>query len=174
MAEAHAMSAALHQQAAQLPDPAVLDDRIEGALGEIQSKLDEMTQATLGRVAEQMRRAKSDLEVLVSDTVIAFERSAEQARRAASGIARTVDEKLNRAAQRADEIVAMIEAQAERRTRAEQAESPSPAVDVPEPAATGSLAAIERRLSERVDDLLSQVQRGTGRAHDTHATDAAA
>lgn len=177
MAEAHAMSAALHQQAAQLPDPAVLDDRIETALGEIQSKLDEMTQATLARVAQQMRRAKGDLEVLATDTVMAFERSAEHARRAASGIARTVDEKLNRAAQRADEIVALIESQAERQANtlnAHRSKSPSQPGDVPQPTATENLHAIEQRLSERVDDLLTQVQRGPGRAHDTHATDAAA
>jgi hypothetical protein len=134
IAEAHAMSATLHQGAAQLPDPAFLNDRIETGLAEAQSKLDEMTQASLTRVAGQMRRAKSDLEILVTDTVMAFERSAEQARRAASGISRTVDEKLNRAVRQAEEIVAMLEAHANRQTNPSQTDPPLP------PSANGQLA----------------------------------
>jgi hypothetical protein len=129
IAEAHAMSATLHQGAAQLPDPAILNDRIETGLAEAQSKLDEMTQASLTRIAGQMRRAKSDLEILVTDTVMAFERSAEQARRAASGISRTVDEKLNRAVRQAEEIVAMLEAHANRQVNPTQTDPALPSAN---------------------------------------------
>jgi hypothetical protein len=185
-----------------------------------------MVQATLTRVAGQMRRAKSDLEVLVTDTVMAFERSAEHARRTASGISRTVDEKLNRAAQRADEIVAMLEAQ-DSPSQLKQAQAvpqlppdtapmplqdqPSSAAEtipasgqfaftlppsmwamaitsamnqvpvaspvpptVPQPAAIENLEAIEHGLSERVDQLMSQVQSDQSRPRNVEITDAAA
>lgn len=154
VAEAHTASTSLHASAAQVPDVALIQQQIDAGLARAQSRLNEMAEAAIQRTGEQLRYAKQDLGAVVQDGVSALERCSEHARRAVGGISRTIDQKLNAAAQRAEEIVALLAARS-----AEAARSIETARQAPIAAAAPAVEAKRSVASDPVsfDERLAAV-----------------